>query len=668
VAKEIEWNLKESAARAESMLRALLMLWRGVMQLKRSNLLESGCLALDALQMMHEDASGNRCIRKMHQETGQLERSEAASSSSSDTQFKSDSELAPFDRATEEDEGAYVAKPPPIPPAGKAHRRRHLHVSKAIKGENPVASRESIVFRDDRVSHIDRLTLSQLYVALEISSVILKEKAAPDRSAALQRKTAEQSFSGSRVAIKIFGMPPPVANNQKQLRYESKSASCRNMELSDTDAEKLLKEGIKPSAESGQLICLLRFPAGIWRDRHMVSRVSASTGHPKAGCKPTGSVEVRLEVRVISACSLPQMDTLGTVDAYVRLEYGDQKRSTAVQANTYSPNFNETFFFEVAKIDPENAHDSYSENATPKRLDILTACASIRDLKITIMDYDRVGPHDEVGGAIISGARLLHRVYLMATRQSDRKEQAKNEEEEDVPLFRKGQSVLGRGLDLARLRLRLRLYLVTTGQEITEDGGTGGADGNGGETEVCHEFNEEMRESMMLGFRALLCGLATTPFLPPPGGCVELNQFSHVDWLLHDELLVAAVPFHKQTLTIAAALGPKSRMAQDAHTLEHQDSPITDHLLTTGPIPVKVMEGVGIASLRKQEEVCQESTLLLSDYSLVNIEVVVQGLNESRVAEVSLSFLFCIKYVYIVSVCVCVCVRPIVSILNLHEN
>jgi hypothetical protein len=240
----------------------------------------------------------------------------------------------------------------------------------------------------------------------------------------------------------------------------------------------------------------------------------------------------------------------------------------------------------------------------------------------------------------------------MATRQSDRKEQAQSEEEEDVPLFRKGQSVLGRGLDLARLRLRLRLYLVTTGQEITEGGGTGGADGNGGEIEVRHEFNEEMRESMMLGFRALLCGLATTPFLPPPGGCVELNQFSHVDWLLHDELLVAAVPFHKQTLTIAAALGPKPRMAQDAHTLEHQDSPITVHLLTTGPIPVKVMEGVGIASLRKQEEVCQESTLLLSDYSLVNIEVVVQGL----VAEVSLSFLYCIKYVYIMCVYVCVCV------------
>mmetsp|Transcript_76680 Transcript_76680/g.206635 ORF Transcript_76680/g.206635 Transcript_76680/m.206635 type:complete len:836 (-) Transcript_76680:243-2750(-) len=81
----------------------------------------------------------------------------------------------------------------------------------------------------------------------------------------------------------------------------------------------------------------------------------------------------QLHMTIIDGEHLPKMDTIGTVDCYCDVFYGEQSWSTLPQMNTYSPKWNqsETFKVDASKDSP--------------------------DLKIVVMDYDRLTANEKIG-------------------------------------------------------------------------------------------------------------------------------------------------------------------------------------------------------------------------------------------------------------------------------
>jgi Ca2+-dependent lipid-binding protein len=58
-----------------------------------------------------------------------------------------------------------------------------------------------------------------------------------------------------------------------------------------------------------------------------------------------------LEIKVVNARNLPKMDTFGTCDPFCRLDFCGENRETKVIKNTYSPDWNEVFVYDLSQRD-----------------------------------------------------------------------------------------------------------------------------------------------------------------------------------------------------------------------------------------------------------------------------------------------------------------------------
>ena len=133
----------------------------------------------------------------------------------------------------------------------------------------------------------------------------------------------------------------------------------------------------------------------------------------------------RLEVTVLSARHLPKMDTFGSIDPFCEVRLGTVSFKTAVKKNTYSPEWGESFVFEMA--DGPN---------------------SSQPLTVTLFDWDLVGVNDRVGAVEVSAERIAEAM--------DR-EIGWFEDDALLVLDEARQPVLGKDKKVAVIKLRLRV-------------------------------------------------------------------------------------------------------------------------------------------------------------------------------------------------------------------
>ena len=72
------------------------------------------------------------------------------------------------------------------------------------------------------------------------------------------------------------------------------------------------------------------------------NRYGTKTARSWAGSRTADATRV-LELCVLNARHLPKMDTFGTCDAFVIIQFGDSRFETSVKKGTYSPEWNELF-------------------------------------------------------------------------------------------------------------------------------------------------------------------------------------------------------------------------------------------------------------------------------------------------------------------------------------
>ena len=91
----------------------------------------------------------------------------------------------------------------------------------------------------------------------------------------------------------------------------------------------------------------------------------------------------RLEISLLRARHLPKFDRLGTIDGYCMLNFAGKDFETKVVKNTYSPDWNEKFTFEI---------DDVSKRPSA--------------VSITVMDWDRLSKNEKVGEIVITSERM----------------------------------------------------------------------------------------------------------------------------------------------------------------------------------------------------------------------------------------------------------------------
>ena len=91
----------------------------------------------------------------------------------------------------------------------------------------------------------------------------------------------------------------------------------------------------------------------------------------------------RVEVTILNAQHLPKMDAFGSIDPYCDVEFGGTVFKTSVKKNTYSPTWDEVLTFDVEDV-----------GADPG------------PLRITLMDWDRVGESEKVGMVVIPAPKM----------------------------------------------------------------------------------------------------------------------------------------------------------------------------------------------------------------------------------------------------------------------
>jgi hypothetical protein len=118
-------------------------------------------------------------------------------------------------------------------------------------------------------------------------------------------------------------------------------------------------------------------------------REGAGMGHEEAAALVRQAVG--LEVTIASARHLPKVDLLGSCDGYVGLEWRCQHQNftTSVKKNTLSPDWGETFLFRFDKKAFESAQGS-----------------AAADLKLTVMDWNKLSHHAHIGDCVVEASRL----------------------------------------------------------------------------------------------------------------------------------------------------------------------------------------------------------------------------------------------------------------------
>jgi len=577
-----------------------------------------------------------------------------------------------------------AATPPPSPPAGKAHRRRFLvsfgegDDGKRSGGQERGRDDDAVIVEhmlsDEGVKNLEGVgggvAVQHARKLLDVAEAACRDAEQTLARAHLKSASTTALFAGTRVTIEISGLDlfdthVTCAHLSENGKLEEPDAQhntravmrapivTNNGQLTDLQAQKLARDRVLPQ-RFGVLQCVVKFPSLLWQLPHVVPAChlrlpggGAARGSEGGGEARRGGAVVRLEVRVVSANHLPQMDVLGKVDAYVTLQYAGHRRETTVQSNTYTPIWNETFSFDIATLD--------ASMVAGQDLGKIDIAAQMNDLEMHVMDFDRVGDHDSVGGAVISRARLLDRIYMLLAPQRSmssgnvdgrtkihihkstpakstlfeiEEEDAVNSDGEDILLFRRGQNVVGKDSGLACLRVRLLLHCVAVGTVVDcDDNGAEGVDVQRREQDDKDDASLLQRgehELFLKGYQVMIRGREATVLMPPLGRS-ELSRCLQVDSSLQDHILVHGVPLYEQCISLAAVLGPPNPLLGPPPTISNRAQK-TFLLLSTGPFPVSknIGDGRNISSSSRGDA---ESVVLLSDSSIVDIDVSIDNLS-----------------------------------------
>jgi hypothetical protein len=306
LAAEEKWARMLSAAHDATLLASLLFLWRGVVQLKRSKLLASGCQVYKGLWAIEP-----LCADLLLQAQRRLLLARHA--------------LAQVSRAHPQAETQALATPPLSPPTGQGHckhPRAEMVEVDADGGKEERRARREVVQAESACSEAEARLLSARQHGSSSS------------------QTCE--FAGTRITVHLTGLAPAhakVEHNQPP-RIED------NGKLTEVEQNKLKRDRVVPLG-LGMLDVTVSFPAVLWRQPRFLP--AGAVRGPWCGDGANGVV-VRLKVFIVSAAHLPQMDNLGKIDACVKLLYAEKEHVSSVQASSYTPVWNETFAFDMASM------------------------------------------------------------------------------------------------------------------------------------------------------------------------------------------------------------------------------------------------------------------------------------------------------------------------------
>ena len=94
----------------------------------------------------------------------------------------------------------------------------------------------------------------------------------------------------------------------------------------------------------------------------------------------------RVQLTVVSANHLPKMDTFGSCDPFVKVDFEDQEEKTEVVKGTYDATFDEPLVFDVSDC-----------------------AAGAGEMSITVLDWDMASSPDEIGKVVLP-AELMSRI------------------------------------------------------------------------------------------------------------------------------------------------------------------------------------------------------------------------------------------------------------------
>ena len=133
----------------------------------------------------------------------------------------------------------------------------------------------------------------------------------------------------------------------------------------------------------------------------------------------------RVEVTILNALHLPKMDTFGSIDPYCDVEFLGTVYKTSVKKNTYTPTWDEVLTFDVEDV-----------------------TADPGPLRITVMDWDRVGESEKVGMVVIPAVKMQEVVRGRIGWKEERVRQVRDG----------SKPVVGQDKQVAVVGVRLRLF------------------------------------------------------------------------------------------------------------------------------------------------------------------------------------------------------------------
>jgi Ca2+-dependent lipid-binding protein len=136
----------------------------------------------------------------------------------------------------------------------------------------------------------------------------------------------------------------------------------------------------------------------------------------------------RLHVTVVSSKHLPKMDTMGTIDPYCVLVFQETEMRTPTIKDTYTPEWNESFIFEVHHV--EKACDS--------------------DFRLTVMDWDATSKDEEVGSFTIPGPRMSEILRAKIGWEGT----------DTFVVYHEGKPVIGNDKEMSEVTIKVRMAEV----------------------------------------------------------------------------------------------------------------------------------------------------------------------------------------------------------------
>ncbi len=144
--------------------------------------------------------------------------------------------------------------------------------------------------------------------------------------------------------------------------------------------------------------------------------------------EPESSGSRRLVMTVISAKHLPKMDTMGTIDPYCTLVLQEIELRTKTLKDTYTPEWNETFTWEVHGV--EKGHST--------------------DFRLTLNDWDATSKDEEVGSFTIPASRMAEIVRAKIGWEG----------QETFTLYHEGKGVVGQDKELSEVTVKVSITEV----------------------------------------------------------------------------------------------------------------------------------------------------------------------------------------------------------------